>query len=1061
MKFVSDSSCPSGYKDERGRCVPKEFIPGRLKKIDKDKKKDVKRTDGDETNDDKADADGDTADASGVPDRNFDLITPTFDQSFNLFSPPQGFTLEGGDRISMLQAVGIGAGVGAGVGALTNAAYQGARISAIRMSGYRPVSTNEIEMNRMSSVDQVERAMRGGRYGTSDDVLTGTRNELGSRAGLSRRLTATRYDPLSTLDDEEAAKPPMSFMQKTSQFTEKTLRRGTQMYNTLKNQLGSSSYEPIPQEDDTEMVSKTYYTTSTADSAADDELTSLKSSLASEKAEDIASSSQNQSGDIDDQYFKTQDDINNDFLESIGQDKSAVSADQSAVNQLKSSMTKSSALIETDNAAVTNAQAAVDTDETVVSHVRGMYFNPSQQIQTDEQAVSAAKSALGKAPVVTSSQVAADKAAISSDETALDSDPSFSTAITEDETALNNASSQLTSDDSQIATDTAAISEDQTSLQNASWDLTKAQTSTKAPALEKMAAGPELELQEIDPTVDATSDALKATAGELFSESFGVNENTNALNLEDLGSDSVAEAAGDAGITAAEEAGTDIGGVAAVEAAATPFDVATLGLSALVGAAMGAGIGALAARGGDNQFSGDTTQQGVHFLTTSEASALKASLQGKPNTTAAINTLNQMAPGKPVALVTTPLSNRYNSNGVLVGVNQPQSFVVARMNLQQQAMAYVTIQKDPDLFLGHNPTVLSAMGINPILATKPYNQVNFGTSQTGAGMFVYGLDFPNDQMIQNAQNQLDANIETVKQQTYIAQNQVAINKVTDPDLKAYLTAKLNMYKYQQGLITKEPTIPPVPNTASSQAAYDKYKSAISSAQTSVNQATSQLDQATTKLHDDQSEVSSAQTSVNQATSQLEDDQKKQTAAKSQISTDKTNLASAQAKLASDSTNEKLSSALTAAQQKLTSDESNVPSVQELLNDYNQLSSAQQKLSEAQSKLTSDKSSEPTSADIQSANAKLSSAQSKLSSDQASQKSAELQAQRNYAALVQKNSASADAYNSNLREGLQTISDSYNDSVAAQNTQTALAATKTTSLLTYNTGQVYAQNKLSP
>jgi len=399
--------------------------------------------------------------------------------------------------------------------------------------------------------------------------------------------------------------------------------------------------------------------------------------------------------------------------------------------------------------------------------------------------------------------------------------------------ALTSATTQADVEMSNLASSQAELTS-ATTAETAAENEFEALTIRGAPELVDM-AGTEFAEVSAEEASQLIGDSLEGVGGDLMGDALGVTEGltegvTDAtiggdIEMAELGSETLLESAGaiDAGLVGAEvagEAGAVAGSVATAEAVAAPFDFLTFGLASLVAAGVGAGVGAGIAAGVASANKKPDPKPGVKYLDRDDVNKLKDKLKGQKNTDATIKTLDRYSSTQKVSLVTT---------------NNKKTIVVARLTPQQLAKAAATLQQKPDLFKGQDPNILQAMGINPSLSKTQFIP--------GSNPFSGDITSAMHTEISNAQGTLKRQQQQLLVQKTIALNQAKINEVSDSSLKTYLTAKLNMYKFNNGLISTKPTIPPIPTTAASQEALAKYNSDIKTSKAKITTTKAALTQA--------------------------------------------------------------------------------------------------------------------------------------------------------------------------------------------------------------------------
>ena len=357
-----------------------------------------------------------------------------------------------------------------------------------------------------------------------------------------------------------------------------------------------------------------------------------------------------------------------------------------------------------------------------------------------------------------------------------------------------------------------------------------------------------------------TGEEALAVGGETMATAFGVGSGaalatTGGVETTVAGEIGLASAAEGAGIelgaigtTEAVVAGGETAAAAGAGALTGAFnpatdvaDVFTLGLASVVGAAVGAGIGTGIAVAASQPH--DPTP-GIKQLSADDLKELEEKL---PKDSLARKTIAN-AKGQPLYYVTT---------------DSKQNVLVAQLTQTDLARARAALLAKPDLFLHHDAQTLKAMGINPSLAGTPY--------QKGTNPFAKRIP-PIPASLQQ-QAEVDHSKRTRRRlaQETVTQNAARIAKVTDPSVRAYLTAKLQLYKWTNGLITgPRPNVPPPPNTPESVAALAAYNQRLSEARVRSNQSKVALGSARATLAEVSAKASSARTALSTARVQQSD-----------------------------------------------------------------------------------------------------------------------------------------------------------------------------------------------
>ena len=329
-------------------------------------------------------------------------------------------------------------------------------------------------------------------------------------------------------------------------------------------------------------------------------------------------------------------------------------------------------------------------------------------------------------------------------------------------------------------------------------------------------------------------DEAVAEGGAIFAESLGLaeagslaGEGAEGIELADLGA-----TLGEAG--AAVDAGAEVGGaVATAEAAAAPFDVETLGLAAVGAGIVGAVAGGLAAFFGSQHKSSHSSTPRPGFAELTGDSLERA----RNSSDAAARSINAaQSNGVPIYAVTTQ-----SNKGMLVAQLTPTSL----------ARAQAALTANPTMMYGHDPFVLQAMGLNPSLATAPYSP--------NSNAFAPRITPPSPDVLRSAATNLADQGQRAIAQATVTANQARIAQVTDPQVRAYLEAQLDHYKWHNGLITgNEPRVPPPPNTPESIAALQEYNERVSAAAVANSEAQISLADAQYNLDQAQSNLATTQ-----------------------------------------------------------------------------------------------------------------------------------------------------------------------------------------------------------
>ena len=334
-----------------------------------------------------------------------------------------------------------------------------------------------------------------------------------------------------------------------------------------------------------------------------------------------------------------------------------------------------------------------------------------------------------------------------------------------------------------------------------------------------------------------TGEEALAVGGETMASAFGVAAEGGLVAAEagEVGIEGglAAMEAGEVGLaSAAEGAGIELGvlgaeaGVAGGEAAAAAgsgalagafnpatdvADVFTFGLASLIGAAVGAGAAAGIAAGVAASKHHDP-QPGIKQLSADDVIKLKAKL---PADSPARRTMDS-AGTRPLYYVTT---------------DSKKNVLVAQLSQGDLAKARAALVAKPDLFLHHDAQTLKAMGINPSLAGRGWS--------TGTNPFAQRIPPIPNAVQQQAEADHSARTKRKLAQAQATQNAARIAQVTDRQVKAYLTAKLQLYRYNNGLLppgSPKPVVPAAPNTPESVAALVAYNQRLSKARVRANQS---------------------------------------------------------------------------------------------------------------------------------------------------------------------------------------------------------------------------------
>ena len=166
-----------------------------------------------------------------------------------------------------------------------------------------------------------------------------------------------------------------------------------------------------------------------------------------------------------------------------------------------------------------------------------------------------------------------------------------------------------------------------------------------------------------------------------------------------------------------------------------------------------------------------------------------------------------------------------------VTTDSKKNVLVAQLSQGDLAKARAALVAKPDLFLHHDAQTLKAMGINPALAGRNWS--------TGTNPFAQRIPSIPQAIQQQAEADHSARTKRVLAQAQATQNAARIAQVTDPQVKAYLTAKLQLYRYNNGLLPPgsiKPVVPTAPVTPHSVAALAAYNQRLSEAQVRANQS---------------------------------------------------------------------------------------------------------------------------------------------------------------------------------------------------------------------------------
>ena len=211
-------------------------------------------------------------------------------------------------------------------------------------------------------------------------------------------------------------------------------------------------------------------------------------------------------------------------------------------------------------------------------------------------------------------------------------------------------------------------------------------------------------------------------------------------------------------------------------------------------------------------------QPGIKQLSADDVNKLKSKL---PADSPARRTIDN-AGGQPLYYVTT---------------DSKQNVLVAQLSSSDLARARAALIAKPDLFLHHDAQTLKAMGINPSLAGQAY--------AAGTNPFAQRIPPIPQAMQQQAEATHSSRTKRRLAQAQADQNAKRIASVTNPQVKAYLTAQLRLYKWTNGLVSgPKPVVPPPPNTPESVAALASYNQRLSEARVKANQSQVALGQAT-------------------------------------------------------------------------------------------------------------------------------------------------------------------------------------------------------------------------